>query len=71
MYSLRQVYILFYLINYNLGVRYIETFRHDLNSFEKPKLSLQIAGLVYDSAYEMTLLISPAYWLTYYLGFFS
>jgi len=63
--------LLFYLINYSLGVRYIETFRHDLNSFEKPKLSLQIAGLVYNSAYEMTLLISPAYWLTYYLGFFS
>jgi hypothetical protein len=63
--------LLFYFINYNLGVRYIETFRHDLNAYEKPKLSLQMAGLVYDSAYEMSLLISPAYWLTYYLGFFS
>lgn len=63
--------LLFYFINYNLGVRYIETFRYDLSSFEKPKFSLQMAGLIYDSAYEMTLLISPAYWLTYYLGFFS
>jgi hypothetical protein len=63
--------LLFYFINYNLGVRYIESFNHERNAFEKPNLTMQIAGLVYDSAYEMTLLISPAYWLTYYLGFFS
>ena len=63
--------LLFYLINYNLGVRYIECYNHELKTFEKPGLGMQVAGLVYDSAYEMTLLISPAYWLTYYLGFFS
>lgn len=63
--------LLFYFINYNLGVRYIETYNHEHNTFEKPGIPMQIAGLVYDSAYEMTLLISPAYWLTYFLGFFS
>ncbi|MEN9973596.1 MAG: hypothetical protein RIS20_1943 [Bacteroidota bacterium] len=63
--------LLFYFINFNLGVRYIESFNHETKAFEKPGLSMQIAGLIYDSAYEMTLLISPAYWLTYYLGLFS
>ena len=61
--------LLFYLINYKLGVRYIEVYNSDMKRFEKPSLGMQVAGLVYDSAYEMTLLISPVYWLSYYLGF--
>jgi hypothetical protein len=63
--------LLFYFINYNLGVRYIEMYNSETKCFEKPGLGMQIAGLVYDSAYEMTLLISPAYWLCFYLGFFQ
>ena len=62
--------LLFYFINYNLGVRYIECYNHELKIFEKPGLGMQVAGLVYDSTYEMTLLISPAYWLAFYFGFF-
>lgn len=62
--------LLFYFINYNLGVRYIERWNEHTHSFEKPKRLVQFLGLVYDSAYEMTLLISPAYWLSYYFGFF-
>lgn len=63
--------LLFYFINYNLGVRYIEVDHPEKKSFVRPQLGMQVAGLVYDSAYEMTLLISPAYWLSYYLGFFQ
>jgi hypothetical protein len=62
--------LLFYFINFNLGVRYIETYDPETKSYVKPSLGMQIAGLTYDSTYEMTLLISPAYWLTFYLGFF-
>lgn len=62
--------LLFYFINYNLGVRYVEYYDHDKKEYYKPSLSIQIAGLTYDSAYEMALLISPAYWLTFYLGLF-
>jgi hypothetical protein len=63
--------LLFYFINYNLSVRYIEMYNPITDTYTKPKLGIQIAGLTYDSAYEMALLVSPAYWLTYYLGFFS
>jgi hypothetical protein len=63
--------LLFYFINYNLRVRYIEMYDPITNTYTKPSLGIQIAGLIYDSAYEMALLVSPAYWLTYYLGFFS
>jgi len=63
--------LLFYFINYNLGVRYIEMYDHENKHYFKPSKSMQIAGLTYDSAYEMALLISPAYWLTYYLNLFN
>lgn len=63
--------LLFYFINYNLRVRYIEMYDPITNTFTKPGLGIQIAGLIYDSAYEMALLVSPAYWLTFYLGFFN
>ncbi len=63
--------LLFYFINYNLGVRYIEFYNAETKEFYKPGLTLQIAGLTYDSAYEMALLVSPAYWLTFYMGLFK
>lgn len=63
--------LLFYFINFNLGVRYIELYNWENKCFEKPGLGMQVAGLIYDSAYEMTLLISPTYWLSFYLGFFQ
>lgn len=62
--------MLFYLINYNLGVRMIEIYDPKRDEYNKPSPFFQAAGLIYDSAYEMALLISPAYWLTFYLGFF-
>jgi hypothetical protein len=40
-------------------------------SYKKPGVLMQVGGLLYDSAYEMALLISPAYWIPYYLGIFS
>lgn len=63
--------LLFYFINYNFGVRYIEMSDPVTNEYSKPNLVMQIAGLIYDSAYEMTILISPAYWIPLYLDFFK
>ncbi len=62
--------MMFYFINYNLGVRYIELYDEKKEIFTKPGPMMQAAGLTYDSAYEMALLVSPAYWITFYLGFF-
>jgi hypothetical protein len=62
--------MLFYFINYNLGVRMIEIYDHKHEEYIKPGPIYQAAGLTYDSAYEMALLISPAYWATFYLGLF-
>jgi hypothetical protein len=63
--------MLFYLINYNLGVRYVETYDCETKQYKKPGPWFQAASLTYDSAYEMAILISPAYWVTFYLGFFQ
>lgn len=63
--------MLFYLINYNLDVRMIEIYDHERRVFTKPGPVFQSAALAYDSAFEMALLISPAYWVTFYLGFFQ
>lgn len=62
--------MLFYLINYNLGVRMVEVYDQERKEFIAPGPLFQAAGLAYDSAYEMALLISPAYWVAYYLGLF-
>lgn len=63
--------MLFYFINYNLGVRMVEIYDHERGEFVRPGPLFQTAGLAYDSGYEMALLISPAYWVTFYLGFFE
>lgn len=63
--------MLFYVINYNLGVRLVETYDHASGTFVRPGPAFQAAGLAYDSGYEMALLISPAYWVPYYLGLFQ
>lgn len=63
--------LLFYFINYNFGVRYIELYNPVTGEYNKPNLGMQIAGLFYDSAYEMTILISPAYWIPLYMDFFQ
>jgi hypothetical protein len=63
--------LLFYFINYNLGVRMVEIYNHERKEYTTPGPLFQAAGLTYDSAYEMALLISPAYWLTFYLGLFQ
>ena len=63
--------LFFYFINYNLGVRYIEQFDPIKNEYLRPGVLMQAAGLTYDSAYEMTLLISPAYWVPFYFGLFN
>jgi hypothetical protein len=63
--------LLFYFINCNMRVRYIELYDPVTESYKKPGVLMQVSGLVYDSAYEMALLISPAYWIPYYLGIFS
>lgn len=62
--------MMFYLINYKLGVRMVQIYDHDRKEFTTPGPLFQAAGLTYDSAYEMALLISPAYWVTFYLGLF-
>jgi len=43
----------------------------ETKEFYQPGLTVQFAGLTYDSAYEMALLVSPAYWLTFYMGVFT
>lgn len=63
--------LLFYFINYNLGVRYIEKFDPINNEYVKPGLLYQAAGLFYDSVFEMTLFISPAYFIPLYMGLFN
>jgi hypothetical protein len=63
--------MLFYIINYNLGVRMVEIYDQDRGEYTKPGPFFQAAGLAYDSAYEMALLISPAYWVAFYLGLFQ
>lgn len=62
--------LLFYFINYNMGVRYIELYDPVTKRYTKPGVLMQASGLFYDSAYEMALLISPAYWIPFYLGLF-
>lgn len=62
--------MLFYLINYNLGVRMVEIYDPERKEYTKPGPFFQAAGLAYDSVYEMALLVSPAYWVTFYLGLF-
>lgn len=63
--------VLFYFINYNLGVRYIELYDPETRSYKKPGVLMQVGGLLYDSAYEMALLISPAYWIPFYMDYFK
>ena len=63
--------MLFYLINYSLGVRIIQFYDSEKGEFVKPGIGVQAAGLTYDSAYEMALLISPAYWVAHYCGLFE
>lgn len=63
--------MLFYLINYNFGVRLIEIYDEERKVFTKPGPLFQAAGLTYDSIYEMAFVISPAYWITFYLGLFQ
>lgn len=62
--------MLFYLINYNLGVRMVEIYDPERKEYRKPGPFFQAAGLAYDSVYEMALLVSPAYWVAFYLGLF-
>ncbi|MEL6346382.1 MAG: hypothetical protein AAFV53_24940 [Myxococcota bacterium] len=63
--------MLFYAINYPLGVRYVQLYDCERKEYTTPGPWFQAAGLTYDSAYEMALLISPAYWITFYLGLFQ
>jgi len=63
--------MLFYLINYNLGVRMVQIYDCETKSFTTPGPLFQATALTYDSAYEMGLLISAAYWVTFYLGLFQ
>ena len=63
--------MVFYFINYNLGVRVIEIYDHDSKEYNMPGPIFQAVGLTYTSIYEMAFLITPAYWLTFYLGLFN
>lgn len=63
--------MLFYLINYNLGVRLVELRDEETGAWTRPGPAFQAAALTYDSVYEMGLMVSPAYWGAFYLGLFS
>ena len=62
--------MLYYLFNYNLGVRMVQLYDAETKSYTTPPPLFQTAALAYDCSYEMALLISPAYWVTFYLGLF-
>ena len=63
--------MLYYLFNYNLGVRMVQLYDAKDDAYSTPGPGFQAAALAYDCAYEMALLISPAYWVTFYLGYFT
>ncbi len=63
--------MLFYLINYSLGARFVEIFDAKREAYVKPGPLFQAAALTYDSIYEMAFLFSPAYWVVFYLGLFE
>jgi hypothetical protein len=63
--------MLFYLINYNLGVRMVEIYDKQQKKYTMPGRLFQTGGLAFVSVYEMALLISPAYWVAFYLGLFN
>jgi len=63
--------MLYYLFNYNFGVRMVQLYDADTQEYTTPGPLFQATALTYDCAYEMALLISPAYWVTYYLGGFQ
>lgn len=60
--------MLFYLINYQLGVRMLQRYDREQETFTTPGPLVQALGLTFDSAYEMALLLSPAHWACFYLG---
>lgn|GEM_PF-2124568 len=60
--------MLFYAINYALGVRMVQRYDPEQETFTTPGPLVQALGLTFDSAYEMALLISPAHWVPFYLG---
>ena len=53
-----------------LQFRYIEIYDSLKDEYKKPSVIYQASGLFYDSVFEMTLFISPAYFSPYYLGLF-
>jgi hypothetical protein len=63
--------MLYYLFNYNLGVRMVQLHDAKTDEYTTPGPGFQAVALAYDCSYEMALLISPAYWVTFYLGYFT
>ena len=63
--------LFYYFFNYNAGVRMIQTYNAETKEYTTPGTFFQVCALTYDCAYEMALLISPAYWVTFYLGLFT
>jgi hypothetical protein len=49
----------------------VEIYDHERGEYTRPSPFFQAAGLAYDSAYEMALMLSPAYWVAFYLGLFQ
>lgn len=53
--------LIFYIIHFPLGLRFIQLKDERTDTYYKPGKGMQGLGLIYDSVYEMTLFIAPAY----------
>lgn len=60
--------MLFFLINYRVGVRMIQRYDYERGEFYTPGIGFQLVAYTYDSVYEMGLLLSPIYLIPFGLG---
>ena len=63
--------LIFYAIHLPLGIRFIEFRTETSSSYHRPNFAYQCLGLFYDSTYEMTLFIAPAYLIPRSFGWLS
>lgn len=63
--------LIFYIIHFPLGLRFIQLKDEQTNAYYQPGKGMQGLGLIYDSVYEMTLFIAPAYLIPWSFGWLS
>lgn len=63
--------LIFYAIHLPLGIRFIEFGADTSTTYHRPNFGWQCLGLFYDSTFEMTLFIAPAYLIPWSFGWLS